>query len=569
MKSFGQHFLVAAGLLAALPVAAQSPPPHGTATAAFGGAASAETDQKAAPAAVVDGHVIPLSSVTAACLRSSRARVVDQMVQNYVVDRECRRRGIVVSPQAIDARIARLREAAAPQTLEQLIASHHSTLAEVREDFRREIARTLLVADQIPPPPMAHCRIVTVRFCPPGAPASVAGTSRTEDQANAVLEECRKRLASGQALPGGAEESDLGILYSGRPDTDPALISAGLALGASTGVSATPTPPVRVKTWNSANLLRAVSTREAHGPAEDGLYAAALDAYREQQAQFLAPAFVVGLIEKSSIKFTADAALAPPDGGPIPAAAATVDGHVIPAQAVVSACLAADGPRITAVLVQNYVVDEECRRRGIRVSEAEIDRRVETLKRLLAPHTLDEGLAMHHLTPAALRADFRQDIERVRLVSDRVTPSPMVRCRLLEIPALPDSRNAEQTAAAVLRQVRTGTPFAALAARYPPAETAGKDDGVIFYPGMHDMDTAVLHAALALHPNEITPAPIKTAASYCLLQAVSTRGSHDKAEDAQYREAAAADIEQQAQPLIPQAVAALVKKSHVVSYLHN
>ncbi len=569
MKTFTRHFFIAAGLLATWPAHAQSPPPHGAATAAFGTAASAGPDQNAAPAAVVDGHVIPLSSVIAACLRSSRARVVDQMVQNYVTDRECRRRGIVVSRQAIDARVARLREAAAPQTLEQLIASHHSTLAEVREDFRREIARTLLVADQIPPAPMVHCRTVAVRFCPPGAPATVAGTSRTEAEADAVLEECRKRLALGQPLPNGAEESDLGILYNGRPDTDPAFISAGLALGKSVGVPGSSPPPVLVKTWNSVDLLRAVSTREAHAPSENSVYAAALSAYQEQQAQFLAPGFVVGLIAKSQIKFTADADLAPASGSPLPAAAAVVDGHVIPAQAVVSACLAADGARITDVFVQNYVVDEECRRRGIRVSEAEIDRRVETLKRLLAPHTLNEGLAMHHLTLAALRADFRQDIERVRLVSDQVTPSPMVRCRLLEIPALPESQNAEQTAAAVQRQVQAGTPFATLAARYPASETAAGRGTVIFYPGMHDMDTAVLHAALALHRNEISPAPIKTAASYCLLQALSTSVSHDKEEDAQYQEAAAADTEQQAQPLIPQAVAALVQKSHVVYYLHD
>lgn len=569
MKSFGRHFLMAAWLLAASPAIAQAPPPHGTATAAFGTAASAEAGQSAVPAAIVDGHVIPLSSVTAACLRSSRARVVDQLVQSYVVERECRRRGIVVSKHAIDARVALLREAAAPQTLEQLIAAHHSTLAEVREDFRREIARTLLVADQVPAPPMVRCQAVAVRFRPLGTPVSIAGTSRTEEEADAVLAKCREQLVLGQPLPSGAEESDLGILYSGRQEIDPALISAGQALEKSAAVPGSPGLPVLVKTWNSVNLLRAVSTSKAHDPTENALYADALSAYREQQAQFLAPALVVGLIAKSQIKFAAEADLAPPDGGPIPKAAAVVDDHVIPAQTVISACLAADGPRITAVFVQNYVVDEECRRRGIQVSEAEIDRRVETLKRLLAPNTLDEGLTMHHLTLAALRADFKQDIERVRLVSDQVTPSPMVRCRLTEIPAPPAAQNAAQTAATVQRQVQAGTPFAALAARYPASEMPAGRDTIIFYAGMHNMDTAVLHAALALHRGETSAAPIKTAMSYCLLQAVSTSLSHDKGEDAQYQGAAAADTEQQAQPLVPQAVAALVKKSKVVYYVHN
>ncbi len=565
MRSFYRPFLIAAGLLVALPAAAETPPPHGTATTAFRAAAPGAAGHGTVPAAIVDGHVIPLSSVTAACLRSSRARVVDQLVQEFVVDRECRRRGLVVSKAAIDARIAKLREAAAPQTLEQLITAHHSTLAEVREDFRREIARLSLVADQVPAPPMVHCRAIAVRFCPPGVPLSVAGASRTEAEANAVLAKCRKPLAPGQALPGGAEEHDLGILYSGRQDRDPAVISAGLALEKSIPLLGDPAPPVLVKTWNTDSLLQAVSTRDAHAPAEDALYAAALSAYREQQAQFLAPAFVVGLIAKSRIKFTDDADLAPPDGRPLPAAAAVVDGTIIPAQKAVSACLAADGPRITAIFVQDYVVDEECRRRGIQVSEAEIDGRVETLKRLLAPHTLDEGLAMHHLTPAALRADFRQDIERTRLVSGKVTPSFMVRCRLIEIPLT--MQNAAQALAAVQQQLQAGTPFAALAARYP-ALSAGQG-ALFFYAGMHEMDTAVLHTALALHRNEVSAAPVKTATSYCLLQAVSTSLDHPKAEDALYQEAQAVDIEQQAQPLIPSEINALLKKSKIVYRVHN
>lgn len=571
MKSFSGHFLIAAGLFAMLPAAcaADAPPPHGIPTAAFGTAASAEPDRSMVPAAVVDGHVIPLSSVTAACLRSSRARVVDQLVQNYVVERECRRRGIVVSEEAIDARIEKLRAAAAPQTLEQLIASHHSTLAEVREDFRREMQRVSLVADQVPPPRMAHCRTITIPFCPSGVPLSVAGTSRTEAEANVVLAECRKRIAAGQAIPAAAELADLGVLYEGRPGMDPALVSAGLAMKMPRAPEKNSVPAF-AKTWNTLNLLQVVSTSEMHAPAENALYAAALSVYKEQQAQFLAPAFVVGLISKSQIKFIADSALAPPNGGQIPLAAAVVDGVVIPAQKVVSACLAADGPRVTALLVQNYVVDEECRRRGIQVSEVEIDRRVEALKRLLAPHTIDEGLAMHHLTPAVLREGFKQDIERVRLVSGQVRPPLLVRCRLIEVPrAVPAAQNAEQTLAAVRRQLQAGVSFASLAARYPAPEMPPGQDTLVFFAGMHDMDTAVLHAALALHRNEVSTEPIKTAVSYCLLQAVSTGSDHTQAENAQYQEAAAVEREQQAQPLIPQLLDTLLKKSKIVYYVHN
>ncbi len=144
----------------------------------------------------------------------------------------------------------------------------------------------------------------------------------------------------------------------------------------------------------------------------------------------------------------------------------------------------------------------------------------------------------------------------------------MVCCRLIEVPALPGSQ-AEQTVAAVQHQLEAGTPFAALAARYPAPELPSGRDTLIFYAGMHDMDTAVLHAALALHRSQTTAAPVKTATSYCFLQAVSTSLDHEKAEDAEYGEAQAVDLEQQAQPLIPQAIAALLQKSHVVYYVHD
>src|SRR6267154_6694833 len=48
-------------------------------------------------AAVVDAHIVPMDEVVLACLRKYRSYVIDQMVQGYVIDRECKRRGIIVS----------------------------------------------------------------------------------------------------------------------------------------------------------------------------------------------------------------------------------------------------------------------------------------------------------------------------------------------------------------------------------------------------------------------------------------------------------------------------------------
>src|SRR5579871_1611550 len=59
--------------------------------------ASTSTNPAAAnAAAIVDGHVISMEDVTLECLRKYRSPIVDQMLQNYILDRECGKRGITV-----------------------------------------------------------------------------------------------------------------------------------------------------------------------------------------------------------------------------------------------------------------------------------------------------------------------------------------------------------------------------------------------------------------------------------------------------------------------------------------
>src|SRR6266568_1215931 len=88
-------------------------------------------------AAIVDDHVIPMDDVTLACLRKFRSYVIDQMVQSYVLDRECQRRGITVSDSKIDLQIADLRSNLAPATLEETLKQHQTTMSEVRNEFRQ------------------------------------------------------------------------------------------------------------------------------------------------------------------------------------------------------------------------------------------------------------------------------------------------------------------------------------------------------------------------------------------------------------------------------------------------
>jgi hypothetical protein len=120
-----------------------------------------------AVAAIANGHDIPMSSVIDTCLRAVRSYAIDQLVQDYVVDRDCAKRGIVVSDAEIDNAIATLRTNIAPQTLEQEIAQHHSSMDYVRHAFSQKIKRARLVDDQVPGTKIVHCRAIQIRFAPP------------------------------------------------------------------------------------------------------------------------------------------------------------------------------------------------------------------------------------------------------------------------------------------------------------------------------------------------------------------------------------------------------------------
>jgi len=76
-------------------------------------------------AAVVDAHIVPMDDVFLACLRKYRSYIIDQIVQGYVIDRECKRRGITVSESEIDKQVEDLRKNLAPSTLDETLEKHH------------------------------------------------------------------------------------------------------------------------------------------------------------------------------------------------------------------------------------------------------------------------------------------------------------------------------------------------------------------------------------------------------------------------------------------------------------
>ncbi len=141
-----------------------------------------------------------------------------------------------------------------------------------------------------------------------------------------------------------------------------------------------------------------------------------------------------------------------------------VDGHPIPMKDVLDKCLAIVGPKITHILVQNYVVDRECEKRGITAAESEIDERVEVLRKQCAPMTLEEGIKCT-TPPWQACAMVSGKIERTQLVIDQVKPPHMVHARIILVKANPVSesdvdradRDAKARIITIQEQLKAGT----------------------------------------------------------------------------------------------------------------
>jgi parvulin-like peptidyl-prolyl isomerase len=516
-------------------------------------------------AAIVDGHVIPMEEVALKCLRENRTFIIGQMIQVYVLDRECKKRGITVSEAEMDKYFAQWRANLAPATLEDTLAKNHITMAQARDDARFEIEKPLLVADQIKLLPMLHCHELVVTF----------GSSRNESNALAIATDFRRQISEGADFDamvarhseGGNKSGDMGLLYDHvLSSVEAPVLAAALALK-----QGEISPPIKAN--DGYHLIKAESTHDHHPPAEDALYA---DAARRHQGMFEIPQTIAALTEQSEITFAEDSDLVP--GKPLPEAAAVVDGHPIPMKDVLDKCLAMYGTKVTHILVQNYVVDRECEKRGITIKESEIDERVEALRKQIAPTTLDEGLKMHHTTMDGLKYDFWQQIERTQLVIDQVKPTKMAHARIIFVKVDPSGASgimradaeAKTLIADIQDQLKAGKSFEELAGQYSEISDKNKDGDIgILYEGMQGMDTAILDTALAMKKDEISSAPVKTYGGYFLLQVISTSDKHASNEDVAYAKALTVCQEQKAQMLIPQVIVDLIKKSKVVYYMHS
>jgi len=528
-------------------------------------ALTATNPASAVAPAIVDGHIISMEEVALKCLREYRSFIVDQMLQHYILDREFKKRGITVEAD-IDRRIAELRTNVAPATLEETLKTNHVTMAEVREDIRFEIEKRMLVAGQLKPLRMVHCRELVVTF----------GSSRNESNALAMATNFHRQILGGadfdamvaQHSEGGNRNGELGVLYDHVFSALQApVLNAALAL--KQGEVSEP-----IKADDGYHLVKAVSTDERHPPSENPLYVDAAEAAHRRQISFLVPEAMSALIDKCKISFVDDNDLVA--GKPLPEAAAIIDEHSIPMKQVLDKCMAMYGTRCAHILVQNYVVDRECEKRGITVKESEIDERVEALRKQCAPMTLDEGMKIHHTTMAGLRGDFRKELQRNRLALGRVLPARMVHARMIlaranavsERDVERSDRDAKAQIAAIEEQLKAGKRFEELAVRYCDRDDRSKNgDMDIIFPSKPGIDTDVANAATAMKKGEISSQPIKTYGGYALLQIISDSDDHSSAENVSYAKALEMYQAGEAQRLIPKIIGDLLKESNVTYYM--
>jgi len=241
---------------------------------------------------------------------------------------------------------------------------------------------------------------------------------------------------------------------------------------------------------------------------------------------------------------TAAATPAATPTGP-PGAAATVDDHVIPMQDVINLAMRLGFDKITNDLVDNYLFQREADKQHVTCTEADIDAKIDDLKKQIAPATLDQALSTHHESMAELRDEFRLSIITDKLCDARVQPVHMLHIEHILImakgpgfdPAEPQAHPVPDALKIIKKaqaDLKAGKSFEECAKEYSQDDATkdqGGEAGAIYQDSPGDPD--FMKAAMQLKIGEISQ-PIKDVYGYELVKALSSSESHPKSEDAFY-----------------------------------
>jgi parvulin-like peptidyl-prolyl isomerase len=300
----------------------------------------------------------------------------------------------------------------------------------------------------------------------------------------------------------------------------------------------TPNSPRRILV---SSALAAIAASIALGTPPSAAFAA----YRGagSSASSVAPAAVATAAESAP-----EAAPPPPPSAPPPGVAAMVNGQDIPISVVSVLAVRRAGPGVMDQLIGNLLIEQEARRRKLEPTPAEIDQRLDDVRRRVQPRSLEDVVRQHRMTTALFRENIRVQIELRALLAKDLRPVRMVHLRDILINVRPDGApdapgdpqppqhtevEARAIVAKIQRQLKAGQRFADLARQV--SEDHGNNDkggdiGVITdTPNSSDNPAArafaaqpeFLKAALALRPGGVS-APVRTVYGLHLLEADST-----------------------------------------------
>jgi foldase protein PrsA len=287
-----KHYLCVAivwAVLAGQRAASQTPIHHDATLAAHPGIA-----------AIVDGHAISIADVEKNAVHRYGQQALDNLIDDYLIEREASRLHVQVSQAEIDNQVQTLARAIQPKTLDEGLKEHHQTLADLREDFRHRLLALKLAALAAQQGHFAHAHVIYIpsssgdRAIQPHADALAQVTSiQKQILAGANFDDLARQYSQDPiSKPRGG---DIGIVFEGCP-VDPTVVQAALELRAGRFAD----PPV--KTASGYYLILVSSTGAQHSADEDKAYADAQTQYKLHQGARNLPAYLRQLRSKAEIR---------------------------------------------------------------------------------------------------------------------------------------------------------------------------------------------------------------------------------------------------------------------------
>lgn len=313
------------------PVVRDMPPPP-PAPPIIAAAPAPVKNAPAGVAAIVNGKRITRAQVASEALKVAGPQVVNQLILIELINQEAAKQHIVVTPTALKARLAEIRQQAAQRYpgggLDYVLAQRHQTLASYTDQLTTELRVEALAARTLPPASSTvkyHARhLLVATNVLPGSPPG-AKPPHTDAEALAIIAKAQAELKAGASFAdvankytedpsGKGNGGDLG-LFDASASLDPAFKTAALAL-APGQVTAVP-----VKSQFGYHLIKMDSTSTAPSFADRKLFADAAAGERRQQIQQNIPAYVQALRARSKvIDYLGDAPTFAPsqNAGPMP-----------------------------------------------------------------------------------------------------------------------------------------------------------------------------------------------------------------------------------------------------------